>query len=305
MPVGGAADLHVHTTASDGTWEPAEVVEEAAKRGLQAVAITDHDTVNGVASACQAGERWGVAVVPGIELGAEAPAHGVTAADEVTAAQEVHILGYFIDPGSPALREVLENLVAGRRARAEHMLVRLEELGCPIRAGEIERLAKGGVPTRAHVARAMVGAGWVSSMADAFALYLDRGRPAYVPRVHLTPVEAVRLVQAAGGCAVLAHPGLLRNDWFLPGLVEQGLAGIEVWYPEHDPGTVAHYLRLCARYGLIASGGSDCHGPGSGHGTRLGTIRVDVEVIDGLRRASRQENRPHRKNQKVERGGTS
>lgn len=266
----GRFDLHVHTTASDGTWTPAEVVREAARRGLGGVGITDHDTVAGIAEAQVEAARVGITVVPGVELGAER--------DE----EEVHVLGYFVDTAHPGLRETLGRLRGSRRRRMERMVARMSELGMPLSARRLEELAAGGVPGRPHVARLLVEAGYVRSVEEAFHRYLERGRPGYVARERLSPAEAVRVIREAGGCAVLAHPGLLADDRFIPELVAEGLGGIEAYYPEHSPETVEKYKRLALELGLMVTGGSDCHGPGSGYPVRLGQVTVPASVVEDI-----------------------
>lgn len=267
-------DLHVHTTASDGTWTPAEVVREAALRGLAGVGITDHDTVAGIPEARAEAARMGIAVVPGVELGAE------------HRGEEVHVLGYFVDPLHPALQDTLNRLQAGRRMRMEGMLARLAQVGIPVSARRLEELAAGGVPGRAHVARLLVEAGHVGSVEEAFTRYLEPGRPGYVARERLSPPQAVRVIREAGGCAVLAHPGLLGDDAFIPELVAAGLNGIEAYYPEHDPRAVEKYEHLARKLGLIVTGGSDCHGPGSGYPVRLGKVAVPARVVQAVAAAA-------------------
>lgn len=263
----GRADLHVHTTASDGTLAPWEVVRRAAARGLAAVAITDHDSVAGIPAAREAAVTLPLEVVPGIELGCE------------YRGEEVHILGYFPDLEAAELQRTLVRLARDRRERMEEMLDRCRQLGLVLPEEKAQALSQG-IPTRAHLARALVEMGYAASASEAFHLYLDRGRPAYVPRDHLSPPEAVRLLRRAGGCPVLAHPGLLQDDSFLPSLVEAGLVGIEVYYPEHDLAVTQKYLALAKRWGLLATGGSDCHGEPE----RLGKATAPYEVVEDLYR---------------------
>ncbi|MEW5932237.1 MAG: PHP domain-containing protein [Bacillota bacterium] len=271
----GRFDLHVHTTASDGTWSPARVVGEAARLGLAGVGITDHDTVAGLPEALAAGERAGIRVVPGIELGSE---YG---------GEEVHVLGYFIDPGHPRLAGILTWLQEVRWRRLDRMVERVAELGLPVSRQRVAELAAGGTPGRPHLARAMVEAGYVGSVEEAFDRYLERGRPGYVPRPHLSPSDAVRVIRQAGGCAVLAHPGLLRDDGVIAELVGAGLGGIEARYPKHRPEQVEEYGRLGRRLGLIVTGGSDFHGPGVGPPAWLGEVTVPADVVEALAHRAR------------------
>lgn len=270
----GRFDLHVHTSASDGAWPPARVVEEAAREGLDGIAITDHDTVAGLEEALAAGRKMGVRVLPGVELGSEQDS------------REVHVLGYFIDPGDARLRETLAWLEDERRRRLERMLERLAALGVPVARGRVLELACG-VPGRPHVARAMVEAGWVASVEEAFDRFLESGRPGYVPRAHLAPAEAARLVHQAGGCAVLAHPGLLDDDAMVERLLESGLDGIEAYYPGHSPEQTARYESLGRGRGLVVTGGTDFHGLGLGQPVRLGQVAVPARVVAELERRAR------------------
>lgn len=267
----GRFDLHVHTTASDGVWSPARVVREAARIGLAGVAITDHDTVAGIAAAMAEAARAGIVVVPGVEVGAER--------DE----EEVHILGYFVDPGHAGLRKTLLRLQGSRERRMELMVRRMAGLGMPVALERVRELAAGGALGRPHLARALVEAGYVASVEEAFTRFLERGRPGYVPREHLTPQEAIELIGQAGGVSVVAHPGLLRDDSFITDLVARGLGGIEVYYPEHTRETVEKYEVMAERLGLVATGGSDFHG-GPGYLAELGQVTVPAAVVERLAR---------------------
>ena len=264
-------DLHVHTTASDGTRTPEQVVAEAAALGLSGLAVTDHDTVDGVGPALAAGKAWGVAVVPGIEINTED--RGV----------EIHILGYFIDVHSEILRERLAFLRRARHARMARMVELLRRLGVRVSLEDALAVAGNGVPARPHLARALVAGGWVASEGEAFERYLNKGCPAYVPRAKFSPAEAAALVRAAGGVPVLAHAGLTPVAALLGPLLRAGLCGIEVYHPAHDPGATESCRLLAERYGLVATGGSDYHGPGHRAYGRLGAAVVGPEVVERLR----------------------
>jgi predicted metal-dependent phosphoesterase TrpH len=268
-------DLHTHTTASDGQVRPAELVALAAQRGIVVLGVTDHDTTAGLGEAIDAGQQLGVEVVPGIELS--------TAVE----AGEVHVLGYFIDPQSALLRESLRWLKARRLERAREMVARLRRLGLGITFDDVRALAAGGTISRAHLARLLTERGYARSADDAFARFLARGRPAYVPYDRPTSVEAVRLVGAAGGAAVLAHPYSASDlDRLLPVLVAAGLAGIEVWYAEYTAGQRHALGELARAYELIPTGGSDYHGEEYREGRELGSVDVPLEVVEQLRRAA-------------------
>ena len=267
----GSVDLHCHTTASDGTFTPGELVEEARRRGLAAIAVTDHDSVAGIDEATARGAQIDVEVVPGLELSTDVD-NG-----------EVHILGYFVNPEDRELLALLESQRASRQERVRKMLDRLSDLGVQLSMDEVRRFSDGGALGRPHVAQALLQAGQVGSWDEAFSRYIGRHAPAYVRRSRLSPHDAVRAILAAGGVPVLAHPGLSGHDDMIPSLVDAGLAGIEAVYPDHGEEQRMRYARLAGGYGLIVTGGSDCHGPSSSSGVRLGLATVDYDAVRQLR----------------------
>lgn len=267
------ADLHTHTTASDGTLPPADLVRRAHAAGITCLAVTDHDTFDGLPEAQAEAARLGVAIVPGVELSTDG------------SGREVHILGYFCRTDGGPLAGLLADMRAARRQRIEEIVARLRGAGVPLAAERVRAIAGEGAPGRAHVARALVELGCAPTVTDAFERYLLPGRPGYVPRRKLHPVEAVRAVVAAGGVAVLAHPGLIGDDGIVRELVAAGLRGIEAFYPAHSPGQVRSYLDLAERLGLIATGGSDFHGVGERWGD-LGSVTVPDEVAARLAEAA-------------------
>lgn len=268
---GRRVDLHVHTTCSDGTLDPAAVVARAVEAGLAAVAITDHDTMSGVAPAREAaGSR--IEVVPGIEISSSGDGG------------ETHVLGYYLDPADPRLRARLARFADDRRRRVAAMADRLAAAGAPVDAAGILALAGEGVVGRPHVAEALLRAGHVSSLDDAFRRYLGPHGTAWVPRPPFPPEEAIALIHDAGGVSVLAHPGPQLDDRVVEALAARGLRGIEVWHPQHAAPTVRRYQLLAARLGLITTGGSDFHGPG--RGAELGDRPVPARVLDALKRAA-------------------
>ncbi len=278
----GGIDLHVHTTRSDGTFTPSEVVELARRRGLSVVAIADHDTMDGVPEAARAAAGTGLEVVPGIELSAEHD--GLS----------VHVLGYFLNPEHPELREELERLRAGRERRGERMVERLRELGYPVSFDRVREIAGDAPIVRPHIARAMVEAGVVPAEADAYTRELigDGGR-AYVAKHALHPLRALDLIRRAGGAAVLAHPGMWGVQAEVPeglirALAEGGLAGLEVDHPDHRPEQRSRFRRLAEDLDLVSTGASDCHGTRFDP-VRLGTETTDPEALAALRsRAGRE-----------------
>ncbi len=273
-----AADLHTHTTASDGTLAPAELVQQARLAGLSAVGITDHDTMAGLAEAAEAGQRWGITVVPGVELSTDATG------------REVHILGYHCRPDAEPLTSLLAAMRIQRRQRVERIVAALERAGIALTIEDVLAMAPPGAGGpeslgRPHVARALVYRGYAATVSEAFERFLASGRPGYVPRSKLHPVEAVRHIRAAGGVAVLAHPGLMGDDSILPQLLAAGLQGLEVWYPDHTPEQTERYLRLARDLHLIATGGSDYHGRGERWAV-LGAVTAPDEAVERLAAAA-------------------
>ncbi|BAF59488.1 MAG: PHP domain-containing protein [Pelotomaculum sp.] len=268
MPV----DLHVHTTASDGTDSPAEVVLKAKAIGLSAIAITDHDTLEGVEPAFEAGQLEKLEIVPGIELGSE------------YMGEEVHLLGYYIELHNDLLHSRLKYLRSSRITRMEKMVSKLKELGIPLDLDMVMTMSGSGSVGRPHLAAAMVEIGAVKSVSEAFDLYIGSGRPAYVPRYKLKPAEAVCLIRHAGGVPVLAHPGLNSIAAFIGELKEAGLAGLEAYHPAHSREQSAFYERLAEKHGLIVTGGSDYHGPAHKAGRRLGLETVPYSALEMLKK---------------------
>ncbi|MEW8977461.1 MAG: PHP domain-containing protein [Symbiobacterium sp.] len=273
-PPAGRADLHNHTTVSDGTLSPAEQVRWAAAQGLAAVAITDHDSIGGWAEARAAAQEAGIEFVPGVELSTE------------VGKIEVHILGYYLDPDEPGMAELLRRMRGGRRNRVAQVVAKLHELG--LREVSLERiLERGGESVgRPHVAAELVEIGAVGSLKEAFERFLDRGRPAYVPRPKLEPAEAIAAVRRAGGVPVLAHPGLIGDDRWVHEAIAAGIMGIEAYHTDHDDRQRAHYARWGREAGLLVTGGTDSHGP---RGTRTvlpGSVNVSLEVVEKLKALS-------------------
>ena len=264
------SDLHTHTTASDGTLTPAELVRLALEGGLEVLAVTDHDTVAGVAPAIEAAAASGLRVLPGVELSALYSGGGL------------HLLGYGFDPAAGGLDVRLRALTMGREERARAILRLLAELGVPLSWDRVAALAQGAVG-RPHIARALVAAGYARDMSDAFARFIGEGRPAYLPSGRLSVAEAISLVREAGGEVALAHPLLpakpLDLARLLPELRDAGLTGIEVYHSEHDAAATERLRRLADSQGLWWTGGSDFHGP-SKPDAQLGAVPVPPEVLD-------------------------
>lgn len=264
-------DLHTHTTASDGTLAPGELVREAARRGVRVLAITDHDSTEGLAEALEEAARHPpLTLVPGIEINCDVEGG------------ETHILGYFPDYQAEWFQAFCREQRVERVARVHRIAARLAELGMPIDPQEVFDLVKEGSAGRPHIAQVMVNHGYVKSVREAFDKYLRAGGAAHVPRKKLSPPEAVALLRKAHGVPVLAHPGLAGKDEEIPQLVSAGLMGIECYYQEHSAAQTAAYLQTCKDLGLVATGGSDFHGSQSGRTNPLGSPRVPLSVYEGL-----------------------
>jgi predicted metal-dependent phosphoesterase TrpH len=272
-------DLHAHTRASDGSCTPTQVIEWAVARGVEVVAITDHDTVAGLPEAIAAGQAAGVTVIPGVELSVTPPQG------------QLHIVAYLPTPDPRPLMATLRVLQAARERRAEAMVARLAALGVPVEMAQVRKIA-GGSLGRPHLADALVAAGHATDRGDAFARFLGDDAPAYIPHRTLTPRKTLELVAGAGGIASLAHPGSLRMSMrqlesYVAHLKHIGLWGIEVYRAEHTPDQRDGFMRIARRIGLIATGGSDFHGPDAGRHELgdTGTPLLPAEVADLIDRA--------------------
>ena len=267
-------DLHTHSTASDGLYAPAELARLAREAGLDLIALVDHDTIQGVAEAQAAGASLGLTVMPGVEINTDLAGGG-----------EAHILGYEITPDDPSLARNLSLLRGARERRGERMVANLRAAGFDVSWPQVREIAKGTVG-RPHIARALINGGYATDVSDAFARYLSPGRPGFSPRYKLAPDDAIRIIRSARGIPTLAHPARIVDleTRVLPHLVGIGLQGLECYYGQYDEATVARLLGLAARFGLIATGGSDYHGPNM-HPTPLGGRAVPPEAVTQLRAA--------------------
>jgi predicted metal-dependent phosphoesterase TrpH len=263
---GPFVDLHAHSTASDGSRTPRDLVAAARAAGLAAIALTDHDTMAGMREAVDAGKEVGLRVVPGVELSA-------TDAD-----REVHLLGLHIERAS-ALETTLAEFRDTRYARAEQMVAKLNALGVPVSFDAVLAQAAGGAIGRPHLARALIAEGWARDSRDAFDRYLGAGKPAYVPKQRLSVADAIALVHAGGGIAVLAHPGSDGRRDTVERFVAIGLDGLEVRHPGHSAEDIARLGALVDFFRLVPSGGSDWHGASEGPRV-LGAMRVPSEWLD-------------------------
>ncbi len=264
------ADLHVHSTASDGTLTPSQLVDLANERGLRVLAIADHDSVEGLTEARDAARDTPLILIPAVEL------------SSVTAdGRDVHVLGYYVDPTDPVLLAHLADLRDARLARAESMVAALAEAGFGLTLDDVLALSDGGAVGRSHVARALVAAGHAESVSDAFQRLIGREGPFYVAKDVRTPAEAIDAIRASGGIAVVAHPGVSGLEEHVDGFIDDGLGGVEAYHADHTPEMRAFYAELAARRGILVTGGSDFHGL-SAPNPPLGSVEIPTEAIEAL-----------------------
>jgi len=266
------ADLHLHTHFSDGTYTPEELAGHAARCGFKAVALTDHDTMEGCERMGAACTERGVEFVPASELTAQHD--GI----------EIHMLGYFLDARHERLLTELARFQTVRVQRIHEMVSRLNKLEVPIQAEAVFALANCRAPGRPHVARTLVQGGWCSSLDEAFERFLRKGRPAWVPKFKISAMDAIQLIHDAGGLASLAHPGLNHADEIIPDLVAAGMDGIECFHTKHSTTLTQRYLEMADTHSLLVTGGSDCHGMSKGR-PLIGSIKVPYECVTRLRDA--------------------
>lgn len=272
-------DLHVHSNASDGNLSPKEVVNFAKSKGLRAIALTDHDTVDGLHDALEEGKDIGLEVIPGLEISAQL-SNG-----------PMHLLGYYVRPSDKKLREILKKLQLMRMSRNQKILEKLNNYGVHLSESNLLAFSKEGQLGRPHFARAMVKEGYVSAMEEAFRRYLGKGAPAYVDKERLQPEEAILMITEAGGIPVLAHPYSLEIrdglefEAHLIKWIDMGLMGIEGFYPDHDGRDGSLYRYLGGKYNLIITGGTDYHGdckPNIEIGIGRGNLRIPYGILEVL-----------------------
>jgi 3',5'-nucleoside bisphosphate phosphatase len=264
-------DLHSHSLASDGQYPAAVVAEQAAARGVAVWALTDHDTLAGLESAAAAARQHGLRFVPGIELSC------------FLDGQEIHMLGHFVDPAQPSLKRFEDLLAANRRERMGRIIALLAGLGIRVTEAEIEKYSGGKTLGRPHVARALVDLGAVSTVREAFDLYLGEGKPAFVQRYRMQAQEAVELIRSGGGVATLAHPGVSRIErGHLARLRDLGLGGVEVHHSDHNPSVREKYLRIAEELDLVPTAGSDFHGEAVTPDRKLGSVDMGESAFARL-----------------------
>jgi predicted metal-dependent phosphoesterase TrpH len=256
-------DLHLHTTVSDGRSTPDALVSEAAKAGLSTIAVTDHDTTGAWEIVSRAAHRRGMSCIPGIEI------------TSVSEGRDLHMLAYFVEPDGAELTGFLARQRVDRRRRLFLMADRLDRLGVPVDRRPLDEAAAsltGRSPGRPMLADALIRAGHVKTIVEAFDRYLGEGRPAFISREGASPQEVIGLVKRAGGLTSLAHPGKVKRDDLIPMLAAAGLDALEVHHPDHDEAATARYAQLAGTYSLLVTGGSDYHGKGSGRTAGLGRV---------------------------------
>ncbi len=265
-------DLHIHSTASDGSLNPADIVRQAAERGLSAIALADHDTVGGIAPAIEVAKTFPkLKVIPAIELSTDVPQG------------EVHVLGYFIDYADREFQVTLKRMRHSRLHRAQGMIAKLKNFGIYIDWERVQEIAGTGSMGRPHIAQAMLEKGYITSFKEAFDKYISRDGPAYVEREKMTAVEAVELLLQVNGLPVLAHPFTANNtEMLIAELKAAGLVGIETYYNGYTADEISRLVSLANKFGLIATGGSDYHGLDATNETMIGGVNVPLESVERL-----------------------
>ncbi|HEY4643284.1 MAG TPA: PHP domain-containing protein [Bacteroidota bacterium] len=266
------ADLHLHTTYSDGALTPYELIKKAKEANLRIISITDHDNVSAIDDAIDIGRDLGVEVIPGVELSA------------TVAEKEIHILGYFVDCKQLEFLEHLSMFRRERMRRAERIVEKLNSLNVPLKLEDVLERAGTGSIGRPHIASALVEEGHADSYREAFSKYIGYGCPAYEKKYQLSPTEALQLVATAKGLSFLAHPGKYLADGVLLQLIKAGIDGVEVVHPSHGPDNTAHYRGIVNEYFLLESGGSDFHGGKKNDGNFFGSFTIPVDWVENMRR---------------------
>ena len=266
-------DLHLHTTYSDGSFTPEELVLKAKKLNYSAIAVTDHDTVAGLDQVIKLGNKYNLEIVPGIEFNTSYKNN------------DIHILGYYIDNKSKELLKLLNRIKNERKKRIEKMINLLDKkFNFKISIDEIKKISSNNILGRGHIARLLTEKNYVDNWEEVFDKYIGRGKPGYVNRNKITPFEAIDIIKKSNGIPVIAHPGLIENQQIIEQLINYGVSGIEVFYPEHNKKTTKKYLELAKGNELLITGGSDCHGPKNKEGIKLGKIKLNYCYLEELKK---------------------
>lgn len=266
------ADLHVHTRYSDGSFSPEELVQCTKENSVDCIGVCDHDSINGLDEALRAGDSHGVEIVPAVEISAEEDA------------KEVHLLGYYIDYKDETLKQALIQIREDRKQRAYKMVDALNDHSFNIDAEDMIKSFGDVAISRLHIAQYMESRGLIPSWREAFKRYIGDDKCCYVGAFSLSPKQAIELITAAGGIAVIAHPGLTKIDNMLPKLIEQGMKGIEAFHAEHSSSVAQYYERYAIEHKLLVTGGSDCHGMAKGR-ILIGKVTVPYSYVEELKRA--------------------
>lgn len=266
-----AADLHLHTRYSDGTFTPAEVVQRAGEAGLSCIALTDHDTVAGLPAMTQLCASVGIEFIPGIELTAH------------VGEREVHVLGYLVRYTESEFVAQIEHFKRSRAQRVGKMLAKLQEAGVDLQAADVDAVAGGDSALgRLHVARALKNRGFIRHMDEAFHRFIGKGKPAFVPKTQFDVAAAAALINKFGGVSILAHPGVSGLENQLDGLLATGLDGLEVWHSRHTAAQCERFLAFARERGCLVTGGSDCHGMAKDE-VLIGNVRLDYSYVERLK----------------------
>lgn len=263
-------DLHVHTNYSDGFNSPRELIDKAKNKGIDVLGISDHDNLAAIEEATEYGKKVGMEIIPGVEISSD------------IMDREIHILGYFVEPGNAELERYLEFFRAERLKRADRIVKKLNILGLSLKLDEVLKIARNSAVGRPHIAQAMVEGGFIGSYYEAFNKYIGNGCIAYEKKVHVSPRSAFKIISDAGGLSFIAHPGIMPEN-ILKELIEDGVDGIEVIHPSHTPQLVKFYRGIVNEYFLLESGGSDYHGGKREDEKNLGKFYVNQSVVDAMR----------------------
>ncbi len=262
-------DLHIHTTFSDGTLGPDEVVKRAKEQGLSTIAITDHDSVDGIDIALEIGRDFGITVIPGVELSCKKQG------------KSVHMLGYFVNYKDNKFLDFLENMQVSRVGRAKRMLEKLNDLGMRITMEELKERVGSGAICRPHIATLLAEKGFVNNSQEAFNRYIGDRKPCYVAKASVTPSECIEVIKSAGGIPVIAHPGnFVQKEWIYD-LIKDGIMGIETFYPTHRDSQIDEFKEIAQKNGLLITGGSDSHGELEGH-PKIGEVKIPYASVENF-----------------------
>lgn len=263
-------DLHVHTNYSDGFNSPKDLIDKAKSKGIDVLSITDHDNLAAIEEASEYGKKVGVEIIPGVEISSD------------IMDREIHILGYFVEPGNTELERYLEFFRAERLKRADRIVKKLNVLGISLKLDDVLTIARNSAVGRPHIAQAMVEGGFIGSYYESFNKYIGNGCIAYEKKVHVSPRSAFKIISDSGGLSFIAHPGIM-SEQILKELIEDGVDGIEVVHPSHTPQLVKFYRGIVNEYFLLESGGSDYHGGKREDEKNLGKFFVDRPVVEAMR----------------------